>query len=280
MIRLKRYIGQWGNQLTQYVFCHVLAARTGLSFRPPSGWLTKSGQPLRFSHELMVVPKDAIGGQRRNGEKLVIQFDHWFDLESVPADARAVVVQHCYAQRYELFRAYKDEIRNDWLKIRVPLLDTHPDDVYLHVRRTDYVPGVDNPNDPARHCLAATLDEYAACLREFGSVRRLIVATDDPRDPFIQDLSKLGTPVEVLGGTWDQDFLALASARQLVIPQSTFSWWAAFLGRAQRVVCPITAGSHWWYGRNLKGPPANGQRDYPNLLVDDEPGRWTWKELA
>lgn len=227
----------------------------------------------------MIVLDPSAGTPRSTGRKLTLQFDHWCDLSGIDESVRQVNVLHCYAQRYELLQPYKEQIRHDWLRLRVPYVETDPTAVYMHVRRTDYVPGVDNPNQPERHCLAATLDDYAACLKEFPEARRLIVATDDPRDPFMDRLKTLGLPVDILGGRWDTDFLALASARWLIMPQSTYSWWAGFLGRAERIVCPIREGTHWWYGKDLRGAPAAGQRDYPNLYVYDEPERWTWLNL-
>jgi|GEM_PF-7052489 len=277
MITLKRYIGQWGNQLCQAAVCKILADRTGLPWTPPSGWLTKSGKPLHWAGA-PIVEVEGTPGVQHKGKRHHLHFDHWCDLAQFGPECGEITINHCYAQRYEMFQPYRDMIRNCWLKIRVPLLDPDPEAVYCHVRRTDYVPGVDNPNDPARHCLAATLDDYRECLAEFPDAKRLVVATDDPADPFIADMRTLGLPLEVLGGTWDTDWLALASARWLIMPQSTYSWWAGFLGRAERIVCPIRAGTHWWYGRVIRGPSAIGH-DYPNLYVYDEPHRWIWKEL-
>jgi hypothetical protein len=65
----------------------------------------------------------------------------------------------------------------------------------------------------------------------------------------------------------------MASARKLLMSQSTFSWWAGWLGRAERIVCPLFAPSHWHFGSKLYGPPDPGALDFPNLIVDDEP-RW------
>jgi hypothetical protein len=233
---------------------------------------------LEWTGEPIVVAEPTGGVTRTTGPKHSLRFDHWCDVGQFGQDTRRITIHHCYAQRYEILQSYRDRIRQDWLRVRVPLPDPEPGDVHLHVRRTDYVPGVDNPNDPQRHCLAATLEDYRDCLTEFPDARRLVVATDDPRDPFMDELRALGLPIEILGGRWDTDWIALAGARQLIIPQSTYSWWAGFLGRAERVVCPIRAGTHWWYGRSLKGPSPSGP-DYPNLYVYDEPERWTWKDL-
>jgi len=66
MITLKRYIGQWGNQLCQAAVCKILADRTGLPWTPPSGWLTKSGKPLHWAGAPIVEVEGTPGVQRHN----------------------------------------------------------------------------------------------------------------------------------------------------------------------------------------------------------------------
>lgn len=76
---------------------------------------------------------------------------------------------------------------------------------------------------------------------------------------------------------WDVDFLTLASARWVILSQSTYSWLAAFLGRAEKVICSVKPGTFWGNGVGLQGSQMGpGGRDFPNLFVDDEPGRWVW----
>jgi hypothetical protein len=173
-----------------------------------------------------------------------------------------------YYQRYELFQPWKGRIRQDWLRIELPFVDTAPDAVYIHVRRTDYVGG----NPTVQGC-ATSLDEFARCLQEFPDAKRLIIATDHPKDPFHRQFTRLGLPYTISGLPWDKDFLLLASCRWMIMSESTYSWWAAFLGRAERIACPVFPRSFWRYGLNLKGPASP---DYVNLFVDDEPGRWLW----
>jgi hypothetical protein len=133
---------------------------------------------------------------------------------------------------------------------------------------------VDNPNNPNAHCLASSIDEYRSCLSHFPDAKRLVIVTDDPNDPFHREFDQLGLPWTISGLTWDQDFLLLASCRWMIMSQSTYSWWAGFLGRAERIVCPLFPGTHWHLGKDLIGAPVT--HDVPNLIVDDEPGRWIW----
>ena len=161
-------------------------------------------------------------------------------------------------------------IRNDWLRLQTPFVKTDPDAVYVHIRRQDYCP----PRNTREAGIATTLDELAQCLTYFPDAKRMVVCTDATRDPWHQELHKIGMPWSMSGGAWDQDLLVLLSCDNLLMCQSTYSWWAGFLGRAQRIVCPLSPNTLWWYGKQSGSPPTQG--DYPNLIVDDEPERWIW----
>jgi len=269
-------IGQLGNQLCIHVFAKVLAARTGLCYRAPRCFLDKGGRPLQWTGAPLFTMTPSPGRSAGDRRPVKLRCGHWVD---VPALERAtrITLQNGYYQRYEYFRPYVDEIRHEWLKLQRPFVETDPAAVYCHVRRRDYVPTAQRPVTQQQQPLAATLDEYAACRRHFPDAKRLVVCTDDPRDPWLYELSRLGLPVTINGGTWDTDLLTLLSAENLLICQSTYSWWAGFLGRARRIVCPVFPGTHWRLGMDggITGPPTNG--DFPSLCVDDDP-RWIWEK--
>lgn len=269
-----RFMGQLGNQLCQYAIGRILSVRTGQAYCPPSQWLDKRGRPVKWTLDPPLFMPQFAFGSRPKGTCQVVSVNHWFDMDSIDPNL-PIHVMHGYFQRYELFKPYKDQIRNDWLRLSHPPVETDPEAVYVHVRRTDYVPHVDNPNDPTRHCLSSSINDYAKCLEHFPDAKRLVIVTDDPKDPFHREFDKFGLPWTVSGQAWDADFLTLASCRWLVICQSTFSWWAGFLGQAEKIVCPVPPGTFWHYGIGLTGPAAP---DYPNLYVDDEPERWTWTQ--
>ena len=259
-----------------YLFGKVLAARTGLAYRPPAHWLDKQGWTLRWTGDPLFGMQPTAGrpGTNRNHVKLL--GGHWHDLQDIEHATR-ITCRLGYYQRYEYYRPYRDQIRDEWLRLQTPLLTTDPSAVYCHVRRRDYLPTPQRPVTHRQQPLAATIDEYAACLRHFPEARRLVLCTDDPRDPFLYEFSRFGLPVTINGGTWDQDLLTLLSADNLLISQSTYSWWAGFLGRAQQIVCPVFPGTHWRLGLDggLVGPPSNG--DFPSMCVDDDP-RWIWEK--
>lgn len=283
MIQMQ-FAGQFGNQLHQYVTAKIIAERTGLAYAPTPTFFNKSGACLMWSGEPYLTMTPTPGRVLRAGTEgwQVVSAMQWIDLDSIRGD-RPVSLRG-YFQRYELLRPWKDKIRNEWLhasgeRITKAIYASDPEAVYVHVRRTDYVDlgnGQGPPNQRRNGC-ATTIDEYRKCLAKFGHVSRIRIITDDYRDPFVAELGEaLGVPWIAEPDAWDNDFLKLASARRLCISQSTFSWWAAWLGRAEQIVCPMFADTFWRYGMDMYGPPPPGESDFPNLFVDDEPGRWIW----
>jgi hypothetical protein len=262
-----KFTAQIGNQLFQYCVGKILAERTGLAYLPPSAFLDKAGRPVKWSAApLWTMTPTA--GRELAGPPRKYHFNQqltWMDWDSFDA-TKPIAITHGYFQRLENFAGYLDKIR-EWLRIDPAwFVATDPDAVYVHCRRTDYVDvGLGRPPNRQVQGVATTLDEYRECLREFPDAKRLVVVTDDVRDKFLLQFGRL-LPYTVSGLAWDLDWLLLASARNLLICQSTYSWWAGFLGRAERIVCPVFPGTFWHDGMTN---PEN-----PNLLIQDE--RWRW----
>jgi hypothetical protein len=271
-------LGRFANQALQYVLARILADRTGLAYNAPRGFTSPSGWLIWTLAPVFTM--QSAPGRRVEGIPQVIDALQWFDMTTIDLQ-RPVIVRQWFGQRYELLRPYKDQIRNDWLCIPPDryCLTIDQDAVYVHVRRADYIdirPGV--PANPLLQGTATTIDEYRECLRQFPDAKRVCLIADDVQDPFIPKLgAALELPWSCEWDRWDKDFLRLASARWVILSQSTFSWLAAFLGRPERVVCSVRPGTFWGNGVGLIGPQMGPEgRDFPNLWVDDEPGRWVW----
>lgn len=263
-------IGQWGNQATIYVTAKILAAMTGMAYTPPRDFVDKSDSPVQWHQDTPLFVMEPTYGRSLEYRPRVFRGPHWIN-PSMISPQRPIHLTGGYYQRYEFLRPYKYEIRTEWLRMYKPFMPVDPQAVYIHCRRTDYVVERTIRQQRNGSPAANSIDEYAICLRAFPDARRLVIATDDPRDPFLYEFQKLGLPWSISGGTWDQDFLMLASARWLIMSQSTYSWWAAFLGIAERIACPLPKDSVWYYGRT-----ATGAENAINLIVNDEGDRWKW----
>ena len=278
-----RMVGQFGNQVLTHVLCKILAERTGLAYRAPKCFIDKQRRPVQWSGS-PIFQLESSEGRATDRLPQVIDCLHWFDMASLDRD-RMIIVRQWFGQRYEFLQPWKEKIQRYWLRFMVPLpvQDVDRDAIYVHVRRTDYV-FLDEASgvrpDPAQNGTATTLEEYARCFAEFPDAKRCVLVTDNAADPFLDDLIRtaedcsLSATVQSLA--WDLDFLTLAAARFVVISQSTYSWLAAWLGMAEKIVCPCFPGTFWHHGMGLHGAPGPGEHDYPNLYPDDESERWTW----
>jgi len=256
------------NQAIQYLLAKIIADKTGLAYTPPPDFVDKRGSPVKWTNEPVFTMKPS-PGRILCGNPHVIDTLQCVNLDLIDG-TKPVHVKQCYFQIYGQFRDYKRRIRKDWLFIPSRrYVRTDPDAVYIHARRTDYCEYHPDFIDPRNQGAATTLEEYAVCLERFPDARKIVVVTDDPTDEYLQGFGQFGLPWEISGRAWDQDFLLLASCRNLIISQSTFSWLAAFLGRSDKIVCPCFPGSFWHRGLT--------DNRYPNLFVDDDPpGIWEW----
>lgn len=250
-----------------YCLGKILAQKLDLAFDPPPGFVDINNNPVKWSG-LPLFAMQATEG-RRYHEHQSFQFGarYWYDFDSLPKNCP---IHACYGHWccYELYKDWKTQIREDWLKIPEDrFVDTDQDAVYIHVRLTDFKVN----SDIAQHQGQTTpIDGFAECLKRMSGYKRLVIVTDDATDSFHEGFKSLGIPYEVQSNSWDQDFLTLASCRQMIMSTSTYSWWAGFLGRPKRILCPIVHDTMWERGQR----PESSKEEYINLYVDDEPERW------
>jgi len=109
---------------------------------------------------------------------------------------------------------------------------SHPAGTYVHVRRGDYA------------SVASNLAKFGLCSVDYyvgaADGSKVTVISDDPDWVQSNLLERLAPGSRIKrGGTLEEDFLDLVSAQELILSNSTFSWWAAFLGKASRIVAPV-----------------------------------------
>ena len=165
-------------------------------------------------------------------------------LETILADrSHRRIILDGWFQRYEYYRARRERIR-EWLTfdpaICVP--EAKPD-IVINVRRTDYVQfGWALPFSYYREAIETVLPQNG----------QVWIVTDDRRDPFLRKFA--AWKPKFFSGTASEDMLFMARAPRLVMSQSTFSWWPAFLGGVQQVVCPIPGFGAWSRTDEAKHP--------------------------
>ncbi|QRZ08335.1 alpha-1,2-fucosyltransferase [Mycolicibacterium austroafricanum] len=118
----------------------------------------------------------------------------------------------------------------------------------VHVRRGDYVT-MQKITDRLGIC---TLNYFGSAIADLDPNLPAIIVSDDPGWCSETLRHALDRPVRVMQTGSDlADLLLLMGAKQLVMSNSTFSWWGAFAGYADRVVGP---------DRFFDAPDAGGAR--------------------
>jgi hypothetical protein len=122
--------------------------------------------------------------------------------------------------------------------------------VGIHIRRGDYV----TSKSASKVFRAISLDYYREAIKKFPLDTKFIIFADDAeiRSNFSREIGALD--VGLLNLKLSEEFMLLANADHYVIANSTFSWWAAYIGydESKRVISP-----HIWYSdeqRSLKNP--------------------------
>lgn len=161
---------------------------------------------------------------------------HVVDIEGILADRSPRLIQlEGWFQRHEYYRPHREKIR-EWLTFNPELLKRggKRPDVVVHVRRGDYVAlGWALPYSYYEEALTRLLPGG-------GNV---LIATDDRKDPFFRNFVRWRP--EFSNGSPLEDMCIMANAQCLIMSQSTYSWWPAFLGDLQAVVCPVPSFGVW-----------------------------------
>lgn len=215
------YDGNLGNNLFQYCFGRILAERLGyrLSAEPIAG----------FPHTAEPVGGASYpDGEKRTlrGQKPDLSFLNHTDL-------RYHVLLTGYFQRYEYYAPHVQRIR-EWLAVADTVdFQPGPNDVLLGIRRgADYIP---------RHGLPISYYEAALASIEHD---RVYICTNEPDDPFVRYFRNRHDAVVRAPGALD-NLVFIRKFRKIVISNSTFLWWAAFLSDARQIVFPRPASGFW-----------------------------------
>jgi hypothetical protein len=132
----------------------------------------------------------------------------------------------------ELYKSFKDLLPKVYIEY-----------VAVHIRRGDYV----SSKKASKFFKKIPLDYYRSAVKKFPLNTKFIIFGDDAEtiSAFSEEVS--GLNAASLRLNLSEEFMLLAMADHYVIANSTFSWWAAFLGydKSKRVIAPRN-----WYVNN------------------------------
>jgi hypothetical protein len=268
-------LGRTGNNLFQYALGRVLAARHGVPLVLDGSWFNAEGW-AEVSHFLKLPLKAKVVRRCSLGARALLKITgkHYWEYRGVPVlreagddqsfDARfleapADCMLFGYFQSPMYFESIAESLREELNgllidAVRIPtdvrnkLLQ--PDSVAVHVRRKDYL------NLPIfQVCNSAYYQESMHQMRSKIPDAKFYIFSDDiewcrgefkEKDQQVIDLGHIAA-----NPLCDLHLMSLAGHH--IIANSTYSWWAAWLGnkRGQQVIMP-----EHWYAHGITAPMA------------------------
>ena len=228
-------LGRLGNQMFEYAAVRGIAAKHGYEWCiPPFNKTGIENYSLHQCFKLESVEEDNLN-YLDHYQYMQERFFH-FDEELFSLCPDHVSLQG-YFQSEKYFKHIENEIREDFtFKKEVfdpckEMVSSVDNPIALHVRRTDYV--ANSTNHPL-----CTLNYYKAALKNFNDERNVIVFSDDPEWCHQQQL--FSDDRFIISENTDNrvDLCLMSLCKDFIIANSSFSWWAAWLGNRGKVIAP------------------------------------------
>lgn len=272
-----RLVGGLGNQMFQYAAARAVALRSGAELRLDLSWFSTVSDrhyalgPLSVSaNTLGDIPQKGTAGHllrttqyrlARYTEKYFLRrpvfLEKHFHFDPAMLDVRAPVRLEGYFQSEKYFLECRDLITSEFKVASPPghlaqamleKMATH-DAICLHVRRGDYAA---NATTNAFHGLCS-LDYYHRGLSiasEGLPNPHCYVFSDDPEWVRANFFPALPMTVVDIHGPHEahEDLRLMAACKHFVIANSSFSWWAGWLGGNSKKI--VVAPSRWFQAGN------------------------------
>ena len=217
--------GGLGNQMFQYAIGRIIAEekRHKLEINDPDNRREQLFNTFPFVC--------GVEGNDTKENTLNVAHDlQYLDMHAVLGHSGHVFL-HGYWQKHYYYTPHKEKIKK-WFDYEDSQYEKpEPTDLVLHVRLGDQL----KPNPIG---LPASAETYVDLLKKIPH-ERCILVSDEPDEPFLAPVRAFPTVV-VKRGTQMADFTMIKHAKRVIISQSTFSWWASFLGEPETIWAPVT----------------------------------------
>jgi len=222
--------GRMGNRMFQYTFGYILSKLKNCSF------YHDSLPNFKISSNLEGV------GNLNNHINTRSYGDQYADIDMLVNHEGDVVVDS-FVQKSRFYIDYREELKS-LFKVKDTIVNKNK--LVLHIRETDYV------------TINAFLGyDYYKKLISDSNFKDVLIVTDNPKSNTVQKLIKedgctlstdgiVNTFMVHSDSRAMDDFKTLMYSENIAISQSSFSWWAAFLGNHKKIIFPFKTGLDWW----------------------------------
>ena len=218
-----------GNRLFQFAFGHILSRRLNCNL------YHECIDDFNIKSNIMYEGLNKPLFTRTYG-------DHFVPLQKLEQHKDDIIV-NSFVQKSQYYIDYREELRHIFkIEERPPV---NENGLTLHVRETDY------------NIIGAFLGyDYYRGLIDSTDFTSVTIVTDNSRCETVQKLLTDGCKLSTEGTVTEfntrcdsrgmKDFNFMLSSPNLAISQSSFSWWAAFLGFHKHIIFPFKTDLKWW----------------------------------
>lgn len=221
--------GRLGNQIFQYAICRLIAHRNGYNFYIPNeGQSSTEGIHIKNVFDnLDLGQNDGTILYRYYEDHTIQKFN--LNIFNIPDNT----ILWGFFQTPKYFSGYEELVKS-WFNISLSektkeiLKKYNPKNYcYIHLRGTDY----------KNHSHWFLSEEYYSksinYIKDKYPEISFLIVTDD-----IEESKKMFPHIECVSNDLITDFTLLLNSNKLIITNSTFSWWAAWLKSKETVIAP------------------------------------------
>ena len=221
--------GRMGNQMFQYAVCRIVAHKNGYNF-----YIPENGEPSTEGIHIKNIFKNLDLGVFDGNIKSSFSEDHTIQkFNSNIFNISDYTILWGFYQSPKYFDGNEDLVRS-WFNIELnekakEILNKYPVDnyCYIHLRGTDYKNHSHWFLDKNYYLKA--IDR----LKEINPNISFLIITDD-----MEESKKLFPNIDCISNDIVTDFLVLLNSEHIIISNSTFSWWSAWLKHKKTIIAP------------------------------------------
>lgn len=245
--------GRLGNQMFQYAYYHELREKNRIVLLIERNYKNELFYFSGFSKVKFLIDKIIFYFLHRYFQHTLIQTG-MEDPKNVIVNPDEHTLISGYFQSLKYFPLSKAKIldkfqikekyKREYLAFSRQYLQLKKPIVAIHIRRTDYLNN--NFNNLIEKIEMLTLEYFKAIIKKYNSKNYQVVICSDDIEPlklFFND-----EQIIYCNNSSIVDFQILLNSDILVMSNSSFSWWAAFLNSNRPVHCPAN-----WLGRDGNG---------------------------